>query len=206
MATTFTRKGSTTRQRIIEGAAAEIRERGIAAFRLDDVLARTRTSKSQLFHYFPAGKEELLLAVAQLEADRVLSDQQPMLGDLGSWPAWQAWRDQVVARYLAQGQECPLQTLFSQIGGRTPGARAVVTELMRQWQSEITAGIRRMQDAGEMRTDVDADRAGAALLAGIQGGVVVMLSTGDIGHLEAALDVGIDNLRVDAGTGRPGGR
>ncbi|MFC3505606.1 TetR/AcrR family transcriptional regulator [Micromonospora krabiensis] len=200
---TFTRKGSTTRQRIIEGAAAEIRERGIAAFRLDDVLTRTRTSKSQLFHYFPAGKEELLLAVAQLEADRVLTDQQPMLGDLASWPAWQAWRDQVVARYLAQGQECPLQTLFSQIGGRTPGARAVVTELMQQWQSEITAGIRRMQDAGEMRADVDADRAGAALLAGIQGGVVVMLSTGDIGHLEAALDVGIDNLRADGAAGRP---
>ncbi|WBB67912.1 TetR/AcrR family transcriptional regulator [Micromonospora sp. WMMD812] len=198
MAATFTRKGSTTRQRIIEGAAAEIRERGIAVFRLDDVLARTRTSKSQLFHYFPGGKEELLLEVARLEADRVLTDQQPMLGDLTSWPAWQAWRDRVVARYLAQGQECPLQTLLSQLGGRTPGAQAVVTELMRQWQAEITAGIRHMQDAGEMVAGVDAERAAGALLAGIQGGVLMMLSTGRITHLEDAMDVAIENLRADS--------
>ena len=36
---------------------------------------------------------------------------------------------------------------------------------------------------------------GAALLAGIQGGVSVMLNTGDLSYLEAALDVGIDALR-----------
>jgi AcrR family transcriptional regulator len=51
------RGDSVTRQRIIEGAAGEIRTRGVALTRLDDVMARTRTSKSQLFHYFPDGKE-----------------------------------------------------------------------------------------------------------------------------------------------------
>ncbi len=35
-------------------------------------MARTGTSKGQLFHYFPAGKDELLVAVAQFEADQVL--------------------------------------------------------------------------------------------------------------------------------------
>jgi hypothetical protein len=35
----------------------------------------------------------------------------------------------------------------------------------------------------------------ASLLAGIQGGVGIMLSTGDLSHLEAALDVGIESLR-----------
>ena len=195
---TFTRKGSATRQRIVEGAAAEIRERGVTVVRLDDVLARTGTSKSQLFHYFPDGKEELLLAVAKFEADRVLSDQQPMLGELTSWPAWQAWRDRIVARYLAQGQHCPLNVLISQLGRRTAGAQAVVNELMQQWQSEITTGIRHMQSTGEVAAGLDADRAASALLAGIQGGVVMMLTTGRITHLEAALDVAIDNLRATA--------
>lgn len=95
----ITAKGVATRQRIIEGAAAEIRENGVQATTLDHIRARTRTSKSQLFHYFPAGKDELLLAVARHEADRVLADQQPQLGELTSWPAWRAWRDTVVARY-----------------------------------------------------------------------------------------------------------
>ena len=70
----LTAKGLATRRRIIEGAAAEIRERGVAVTTLDDVRARTQTSKSQVFHYFPGGKEQLLLAVAQHEAELVLSE------------------------------------------------------------------------------------------------------------------------------------
>ncbi|MET9341616.1 aldo/keto reductase [Nonomuraea sp. NPDC003804] len=144
---TLTRKGAATRQRILDGAAAHIREHGVATMTLDDVLARTATSKSQLFHYFPGGREELLLAVARLEADRVLEDQRPQLGDLTSWAAWQSWRDKVVDRYRRQGRRCPLNSVTSQLGSRTPGAQAVVTELMHRWQTEIAAGVRHMQDA-----------------------------------------------------------
>ena len=59
----LTAKGKATRNRIVEGAAVVLRETGVSAATLDDVMARTQTSKSQLFHYFPAGKDELLLAV-----------------------------------------------------------------------------------------------------------------------------------------------
>jgi AcrR family transcriptional regulator len=190
----FTAKGQATRQRIIDGAAAEIRVHGAVATTLDDVMAHTATSKSQLFHYFPGGKEQLLLAVAEQEAARVLSDQQPQLGELTSWAAWQRWRDVVVERYRKQGQQCPLSTVMSEIG-RTPGAQAVTTALIEQWRSEIESGVRAMQQQGKIAGSLDPSRVAAALLAGIQGGVSVMLATGDLGYLEAALDVGIANLR-----------
>jgi AcrR family transcriptional regulator len=190
----FTAKGQATRQRIIDGAAAEIRVHGAVATTLDDVMARTGTSKSQLFHYFPRGKEQLLLAVAEQEAARVLSDQQPHLSQLTSWAAWQRWRDVVVERYRKQGQQCPLSTVMSQIG-RTPGAHAVTSALIEQWRGEIEAGVVAMQRQGKISETVDSARAAAALLAGIQGGVSVLLSTGDLGYLEAALDLGIAALR-----------
>ncbi|GAB2986311.1 TetR/AcrR family transcriptional regulator [Amycolatopsis acidiphila] len=194
----LTAKGAATRQRIVEGAAAEIRERGVAVTTLDDVRARTGTSKSQVFHYFPGGKEELLLAVARYESGRVLDDQQPELGELSSWRAWHAWRDRVVDRYRKQGQHCPLSVLISQLGRSTPGAQAVVTQLLDQWQAEIAAGIREMQRQQKIGASVDPDQSAAALLAGIQGGVVVMLSTGSTRHLEAAMDLGIAALRGSA--------
>src|SRR5277367_3855558 len=146
MSAKLTPKGAATRDRIIEGAAAEIREFGVTAT-LDDIRARARASKSQLFHYFPDGREQLLLAVARYEADRVLADQQPQLGDLTSWASWLAWRDAVVARYREQGQQCPLSALTTQLGRATPAAQAVVSELMSQWQSRIAAGVARMQAA-----------------------------------------------------------
>jgi AcrR family transcriptional regulator len=192
----LTSKGAATRQRIIDGAVAEIRAHGVSATTLDDIRARTRTSKGQLFHYFPGGKEQLLLAVAQYEAEWVLSDQQPYLGALTSWAAWQRWRDVVVERYRLQGQHCPLAVLMSELGRTTPGAQAVTAALIRQWHSEIAAGVTHMQRKGQIATRVDAERAAAALLAGIQGGVGILLATGDLSFLEAALDAGIDAIRA----------
>jgi AcrR family transcriptional regulator len=190
-----TEKGRATRQRIIEGAAAELRARGVANTSLDDIRSATSTSKSQLFHYFPEGRAQLLLAVAQHEADLVLADQQPHLDNLGSWRAWQAWRDRVVDRYREQGQHCPLSVLVSQLGPSEPSVRTVVVDLLDRWQERIAAGIRRMQAQGKIAPRLDAERTAAALLAGIQGGVLVMLATGRMSHLEAALDQAIERLR-----------
>jgi AcrR family transcriptional regulator len=199
MTRALTPKGAATRRRIVEGAALEIRERGVASTTLEDVMARTRTSKSQVFHYFPQGKDELLLAVAQFEADRVLADQQPQLGDLSTWAAWHRWRDALVERYRAQGQSCPLAMVNSHLGRNTPGAQAVVAGLMHRWEGEIRAGIERMQATGEIDPAIDAGPAAAALLAGIQGGVGLLLATGSTTHLEAALDVALAHLRSRPG-------
>src|SRR5260221_7762400 len=144
----LTAKGKATRNRIVEGAAVVLREKGVSAATLDDVMARTQTSKSQVFHYFPAGKDELLLAVAQYEADQVLEDQQPYLGCVDSWDAWQKWRGVVVDRYEEEGDQCPLGSRFLHLGRSTPGARAIVIELMRRWQASLAAGIRPCRPPG----------------------------------------------------------
>jgi len=191
----LTAKGRATRARIVAGAAEVVREQGVAAT-LDDIRARTGTSKSQLFHYFPEGKDQLLLAVAQFEANRVLEDQQPHLSCLDSWESWERWRDVVLERYERQGDTCPLGALFLQVGRQRPGARAIVTELMRQWQGQLAQGMRALQAAGLVSPALDVDRTAAALLAGLQGGVAIMLSTGDSAHLRAALDTGIEHLRA----------
>ncbi|GLW52206.1 TetR/AcrR family transcriptional regulator [Kitasatospora phosalacinea] len=191
----LTRKGAATRQRIVDGAAEQIREHGVLGARLEDVMARTATSKSQLFHYFPGGKDELLLAVARHEAARVLEDQQPELGALTSWDAWRQWRDKVIARYRAQGVNCPLHTALARLGDATDATRAVTCELLAQWQRQLAAGIRHLQADGETAPGLDADREAAALLAGIQGGVLILMATGATTHLEAALDTGLDRLR-----------
>ncbi|GHF82657.1 TetR family transcriptional regulator [Kitasatospora xanthocidica] len=196
----LTRKGAATRRRIVEGAAGQIHEEGVFGLRLEDVMARTATSKSQLFHYFPGGKDELLLAVARHEADRVLDEQQPELGSLTSWDAWQRWRGKVVARYRAQGSDCPLHVALSELGSATGAARTVAGELLARWQDQLAAGIRHLQDAGEVSPALDAEQEAAALLAGVQGGVLILMTTGSIAHLEAALDVSLARLRA----ARPG--
>ena len=158
-------------------------------------LARSRTSKSQLFHYFPQGKDELLLATARFEADQVIADQQPYLGCLDSWEAWQQWRDVVIKRYAEQGDQCPLGQLTLHLGRTTPGTRTLVAQLMERWQEYLAVGMRSLQAAGRLPSDLDVEERSASLLAAIQGGVAILQATGRIYHLRAALDMGIADLR-----------
>ncbi|PRY44581.1 TetR/AcrR family transcriptional regulator [Umezawaea tangerina] len=194
----LTKKGAATRLRIVDAAATEIRERGVTAVTLEDVGRRSATGKSQLFHYFPDGKEQLLLAVAQREADRVLEDQQPHLGELTSWDAWDRWRDAVVERYRRQGVHCPLGVLITEVGRHTPAAQAVTGLLLERWQREVRAGIGHMRSEGLVGEHVDPDRAAGAVIAAIQGGVAILMSTGSSRHLESALDLCLDYLRTSA--------
>jgi hypothetical protein len=80
----------------------------------------------------------------------------------------------------------------------------VVVGLFRRWQQKIADGIRGMQASGQIAASVDADRRAAALLAGLQGGVLIMLATGEIAHLEVALDEGIGALRGSQGAAQDG--
>jgi AcrR family transcriptional regulator len=200
---TLTAKGRATRQRIIDGAADYLRSDEPGEVTLDDIRAVTRTSKGQLFHYFPGGKEELLLAVARFEADRVLADQQPHLGALDDWPAWDAWRRAVIARYRAQGARCPLSSLLHQVGS-VPGAAEVATTLLATWQGHVRRGIIAMQESGLIGASIDPERASAAFITGIQGGVTVLRSTGSTAHLEATLAILMEYLQAGNDHGRSG--
>jgi AcrR family transcriptional regulator len=165
-----------------------IREVGVGDTTLDDIRMRTATSKSQLFHYFPSGRDELLLAVAQFEADRVLLDQQPHLSDLTTWDAWQRWKAALLRRYRKQGTTCPMAVLMSELGRTDPAAQAVTRSLLLRWRSDLATGVRAMQGNGTASAALDPDRFAGAIVAGIQGGVAILLATGSSADLDLLLE------------------
>jgi AcrR family transcriptional regulator len=191
----LTARGAATRQRIVEAAAALIREHGVADTGLDDIGTATATSKSQMFHYFPGGKSDLLLAVAAHEAEQVIADQQPYLGDLTSWRKWQAWRRQVMQKYDAQRDRCPMTALTTHMGKATPATHAIVSTLYDTWTQYLATGVQALKDSGEINADTDVDATATAVLAAIQGGVLMMQATDRISYLETALGEALDAMR-----------
>ncbi|MET8161336.1 TetR/AcrR family transcriptional regulator [Sphaerisporangium sp. NPDC005289] len=199
----LTAKGTATRARIIHGAVELVRERGPANVGLDDIRAVTATSKSQLFHYFPDGKADLLLAVAAYEAEQVLADQQPMLGDLTTWEKWEAWRTRVVEKYDAQRRRCPLSALTAQLGLSNPATRTIVTGMYDRWHAHLAAGVQALKDSGEIPPSVDAGRAATTILTTVCGGATMLQATDDLSYLETGLADVLDGLRHPAPTGSP---
>jgi AcrR family transcriptional regulator len=70
-----TRKGEATKARILE-AATDLLITG-NDINLDEVMNLTRTSKGQIFYYFPGGKEELMRAAAERHLVRLAQAEAP---------------------------------------------------------------------------------------------------------------------------------
>ena len=192
----LTRKGAATRARILAAASELIAQKGAAETSLDDVRAATGTSKSQLFHYFPEGKAQLLLAAAGEQARKVLDDQRPLLDHLDTWDAWDQWRRLILDVYAPKIENCPLTALTSQFPRNDPQIGALISGLFGQWQERLAHGLRTLQAGGLLDPGADTERLAVAVLAAIQGGVVIGQARKSLAPLEIALQAALDHLHT----------
>lgn len=195
----LTEKGRRTRQRIVEATALRILDAGIDGTSLDEVRAATLTSKSQLFHYFPGGKAELVREVARWEGEQLLAAQEPHLGDLSTWQSWAAWRRGLEDYYLGLGRwACPIGSLTAQMAAADDETAAFLREAWTAWRTRLADGVRRMQAGGLVDPGADPDRLAASVLAAIQGGLLLSQPERASWPLEAALDTAWTTLHAGA--------
>ncbi|MDN4649311.1 TetR/AcrR family transcriptional regulator [Curtobacterium sp. PsM8] len=191
----ITERGRATRQRIIEATGREILASGIGGTTLDTVRAATLTSKSQLFHYFPGGKAELVREVAIWEGGELLAAQKPYIDDLSSWESWHAWRDALVDYYIGLGRwACPIGSMATQAAMTDPELAQVITDSMTNWRLSLASGVAKMQSTGEVESDADPQRIAVAILAALQGGLILSQPEKSSWPLEAAIDAALDVL------------
>jgi AcrR family transcriptional regulator len=192
---TFTAKGQATRERIVAAAAQLIFEGGVASTSWEDVEKAAGVNSSQLYHYF-GDKQRLVRAVIAHQTRAVLANQQPFLGSLDSLDALRAWRD-----LLVEGQRqtqckggCPLGSLTGELFEAHPECREDLKIGFDLWEASIRDGLRAMQRRRELRRNADPDRLATALLAALQGGLILSKVHRDPAPLESALDTVIEHI------------
>lgn len=192
---TLTPKGRATRDRIVAAAARLIQERGLARTSTEDVRHAAGVSSSQLYHYF-ADKMSLAHAVIAYQTDAVLGAQGEFLGHLDSMRALRRWRDRLVEiqRGLQCEGGCPLGTMATELSETDPAARRELGEAFDRWEDGIRSGLRAMLERGELPADADPDRLATAVLAAVQGGLLLTQVRRTTEPLEAALDAMLDHI------------
>ena len=182
---------------VIASAASLMFEHGVAATTTEDVQKAAGVGASQMYHYF-ADRQELIRAVIAHQTRAVLANQQPYLGALDSLDAIRAWRDNFIAleHQLECKGGCPIGTLAGQIAEVSASYRDDLARGFRQWESAIRDGIRAMHARGELRADADPDELALALLAAVEGGLVLTQVGRDTLPLKAALDCMISYLET----------
>lgn len=193
----LTPRGAATRARIIRAAADLIYDRGVDRTSLDDVMAASGVSKSQLYHYF-ADKAALVVEVIAFQTDCVLSVHEPHLTALDSLRALRSWCDAILRIDEDVGRKgCPLGSLANQLVNDFDSAQERLAEGFLLWRDDIARGLTRMRDRGELSPSVQPERMATAVLSAIQGGLLLAKTAQSSEPLRIALDMAIDHVAAN---------
>jgi TetR/AcrR family transcriptional repressor of nem operon len=191
--TPATSKGQRSKSLITETAARLMHEKGIDATSVDDVLAASRTGKSQAYHYF-SGKEDLVAAVLEFQFSRVMA-AQPVLHDetctdLGRW------RQEVLAANESGGfAGCPLGAFAGQLDGST-SLEALYADLFARWQAALAALVDRARSAGRLSPSTSPNDTALVLLGALEGGCMLSHVRHRQDDLERMLDAALASVGV----------
>jgi TetR/AcrR family transcriptional repressor of nem operon len=200
----ITRKGQATRDRIVGAAAALMYQQGVAGTSTEDLQAAAGVSASQIYHYF-GDKHSLTCAVIGHWSDTILRFHEPLLARLDDIDALRSWAEVIVETARANDFRggCPLGSLASELADRDEAARDDVVAGYRRWRGAIRDGLFAMKIRGALVDGADVDQLAMALLAALQGGLLLAKALRDAEPLRIALNTTIDHIASFATTGTP---
>ena len=193
----LTARGALTRDRIVRAAAELMHANGVAGTTMDQVIEASATSKSQLYHYFD-DKDALVTAVIKMQTARVMERHEPHLEQLNSLQGLRRWRDASVRfvdeRHGVHG--CAIGSLASELAEQSEPARILINAAFQNWESYLAAGIRRMQDRGELDAGADPAELATGIMAAYQGGYLLSQARRSAQPMALALDFAIRNVEA----------
>jgi len=200
----LTARGAATRARIVDAAADLMYTHGALRTSLDEVMAASRTSKSQLYHYF-ADKDALVRAVIVRQTERVLDGQDPYLCALDSMTGLRRWAAMIidVQQQRSGVGGCPIGSLASELSDTSEDARQLLADSFQKWEARLATGLTAMQHGGELQRDADPNDLASAIMAALQGGLLLAQTTRDTRHLQLSLDMALDHVAHAVDGGNP---
>ena len=184
------RPETTTRDRIVRGAAQLIRTQGVWGTGMRDVVAFADAPRGSLQHYFPGGKDQLVCEALLWSGDasgrlvrylcRAMDAPTPvqLLAELVGW-----WRNDLLSNGFEAG--CPLVAAAGEVTAGSDAMRAVISEALDHWQGPIAEVLEQMGVPGARATNL-----AVLMLSTLEGAIVLAR----IRHDVAPLDVVVDEL------------
>lgn len=196
----LTTRGVKTRARIVTAAADLMYVRGVGRTTLDDVVAASATSKSQLYRHF-ADKPALVRAVIEYVGDRTVDRERERLSGVRSFAGLRRWRDAIVEHNaLHDGRYgCPLGSLANEVSDQDDIARQKLEDLFQAWQELFQDLLLRFRGDGLLPEDADVERLAIGFVAAVQGGYLLAQTARDVSPMATAIDMSISHLALIAG-------
>jgi len=191
----LTARGAKTRARIVAAAAELMYVRGVGPTTLDDIVAASAVSKSQLYHHF-SGKDALVRAVVDHTGQRIIEREQNALGGVSSIAGLRRWRDALIQNNALQhgAYGCALGSLASEVSDHDSIARERLAALFKEWTELLAAVLHRLQADGVLPGDAPIDDLATGLMGAVQGGYLLAQMARDVTPMATSIDMAIAHL------------
>ncbi|WP_327596843.1 TetR/AcrR family transcriptional regulator [Streptomyces chartreusis] len=191
----LTARGAKTRARIVAAAADLMYVKGVGNTTLDDVLAASGVSKSQLYHHFE-GKDALVRAVVDHVGAHVIARERRALGRVSTIRGLRRWRDALVQNSALQhaAYGCALGSLAAEVSDQDALARQTLFQLFTEWRDLLAGVLQRMQVRGVLPPEAPIDQLGTGLMAALQGGYMLAQTARDVTPMATSIDMALAHI------------
>lgn len=194
----LTKKGKSTRTRILRHAADLINTKGVHTTNNELLRSAAGVSGSQLAHYFP-NKESLVLGVIDWQATSILEfHRSERFAGFDTIDAFQDWVDFYALSGRPFEDGCSLGALASEIVKTDLDVRDELARVFEEWRNIFREGLDRMQRLGRIDAAADPARLAHMFISAYQGGSLLAQIAGDITPLRDSLYAAVDHLQTFA--------
>ena len=172
-----------SRTALLDTAAVLFRRQGYAATGVNQILESADVKAGSLYHHFPDGKQELAAAVvASVGGDIERRLRRFLETDLPVADIVDAWIDLMSAGLgTDQRDGCPIEPIATESVNASPQVRAASARVFDGWRLAV---------ADRLRADgwpvADAERTALAVIALLEGALILSRIAGDTAALHAA--------------------
>ena len=175
-----TRVASEVRQRMIDHAVVLLAQKGLQGASFNEVLQASGAPRGSLYHHFPGGKEELVLAAMDAAAERAEAFLAPVRGqpaDKAAEAFMALWR----AVLTRSGYEAGCAVLAVTVTSDSPELRERAGRIFRTWRALIASIL---SEGGVLPER--ADGLAAMLISVCEGAVTLSRAEGSLAPFELA--------------------
>jgi AcrR family transcriptional regulator len=169
-----------SRASMVRGAVSLIRTRGVNATSFSDVLAESGAPRGSIYHHFPKGKEQLAGDAIRWTSERVLAHQRACRATTAAGVLdcfIDMWRQVVLASGGSAG--CVVAGVAIDTGAADRPMLDLVRATFRSWVDLLTEQLEAVGVPGRR-----AARVAVAVVAGMEGALILCRAEGDSGPLE----------------------
>ncbi len=174
------------RDAMINATASLIRQRGVSASGMQDIVNEAAAPRGSIYHHFPGGKDELIIAALErvtagvVHAIQAIAARSATLDDFitGAATLFRSGAEQT-----GWTQGCPVAAAAIEGDRQNPSVREAVAASFREWQKAIAAGLERHIGAAA------ADAQALMMLSVIEGALLVSRGMRSAAPYDAAIDL-----------------